>query len=161
MQQHLYILWTKIRNILTNGWKGLTNFGAFCTCNTNQVQRICTEDSQITTPHDVINSVPLPVTLSTIMSTIFNFFKPMDVYDFALVLHRFFSTCVLPVVPIQEIAKTPKSSKFHMNVQLWAPIHGFKVDTIVLVSTHAPMEMLVFNAHGFSPTDDHQPPHVT
>jgi hypothetical protein len=52
------------------------------------------------------------------MSTIFNFLKPMDVYDFALVLHPFFSTCVLPVVPIQEIAKTPKSSEFDMNVQL-------------------------------------------
>lgn len=105
--------------------------------------------------------MPLPVTMLTIVSTISNFFKLIDVYGFAPMLSFIFSTCVLPVGHVQKFAKTPKSSKLDMNVWLRTLIYGFKVDMVVLVDTHAQMETLMFNADGFSPIDDHQPPHVT
>ncbi len=82
-------------------------------------------------------------------------------YGFAPMLSLIFSTCVLLIGHVKKFAKTPKSSKLDMNVWLRTLIYGFKVDMVVLVSTHAQMETLMFNAHGFSPIDDHQPPHVT
>ncbi len=48
-----------------------------------------------------------------------NFFKPIGVYGFALVLSLFFSTC-LAIVHVQKFAETPKLFELDMNVQLQA-----------------------------------------
>jgi hypothetical protein len=104
--------------------------------------------------------MPLPTRVLTLMPTISKFFKLINEYGFAPMLPLYFSTCVLPIVHVQEIAKTPKLSKLDTNVQLQTSIYAFKAYTIVLANTHVHMETLVFNAHGFAPTMYHLPPHL-
>jgi hypothetical protein len=99
--------------------------------------------------------MPLPTKMLTLVPTISKFFKLINVYGFAPMLPVFFPTCVLPIVHVQKIVKTPKLFKLDTNVQLRTSIYAFKSYTIVLANTHVHMETLVFSAHGFAPIDDH------